>query len=109
MERIVEAVPEPKGDPEAPLKALIFDSYYDSYRGVITYLRVMDGQVKAGDTIHMMATAYELWDFGVWAPILQSTVYTGLFHVGGAVLDGTYRTLRRGEYQKKRENDEETA
>ncbi len=59
MERIVEAIPEPKGDPEAPLKALIFDSYYDSYKGVIVYIRVKEGTVKPGDRIRMMATGAE--------------------------------------------------
>ena len=59
MERIVEAVPAPKGDPEAPLKALIFDSYYDSYKGVIVYIRVKEGTVKAGDRIRMMASGAE--------------------------------------------------
>ncbi len=59
-------------------------------------------------SIHMMATAYELWDFGVWTPILKATIYSGLFHVGKAVLDGTYQSLRRGAYRKKRKNDEET-
>ena len=65
--------------------------------------------VTLDHSIHMMATAYELWDFGVWTPILQNTIYTGLFQVGKAVLDGTYETLRRGECRKKRKNDEETA
>ncbi len=59
MERIVEAVPQPKGDPEAPLKALIFDSYYDSYKGVIVYIRIKEGTVKPGDKIRMMATGAE--------------------------------------------------
>ncbi len=59
MERVVSDIPAPKGDEEAPLRALIFDSYYDSYRGVIVYVRVMDGKVKAGDTIRMMATGAE--------------------------------------------------
>ncbi len=59
MERIVEAVPAPKGDHEAPLKALIFDSYYDSYKGVIVYIRVKEGTVKAGDRIRMMASGAE--------------------------------------------------
>ncbi len=60
-------------------------------------------------SVHMMATAYELWDFGVWTPILQNTIYSGLFQVGKAVLDGTYRAMRRGDDRKKRKNDEESA
>ena len=59
MERIVEAIPAPKGDSEAPLKALIFDSYYDSYKGVIVYVRIKEGCVKSGDRIRMMASGAE--------------------------------------------------
>ena len=59
MEAVVKSIPSPKGDPEAPLKALIFDSYYDSYKGVITYIRVKEGSVKPGDRIRMMATGAE--------------------------------------------------
>ena len=56
LERIVTDVPAPKGDTEKPLKALIFDSYYDSYKGVIIYVRVKEGRVKVGDNIRLMAT-----------------------------------------------------
>ncbi|MCR5717619.1 MAG: translation elongation factor 4 [Oscillospiraceae bacterium] len=59
LERIVTDIPAPKGDPQAPVKALIFDSYYDSYKGVIIYVRVKDGTVRVGDTIHLMATGAE--------------------------------------------------
>ena len=59
MERIVSDIPAPQGDEAAPLQALIFDSYYDSYRGVIVYVRIKDGTVKPGDTIRMMATGGE--------------------------------------------------
>ena len=59
-------------------------------------------------SVHMITTALELWDFGVWTPVLESTFYTGLFHVGKSVLDGTFRSIRRGQ-RKKRKNGEETA
>ena len=56
LERIVQDIPAPTADENLPLRALIFDSVYDSYRGVIVYVRVMDGKIKAGDTMRMMAT-----------------------------------------------------
>ncbi|MGN0592104.1 MAG: translation elongation factor 4 [Ruminococcus sp.] len=56
LERIVTDIPAPKGDPDAPLQALIFDSYYDAYKGVVIYIRVKDGTVRTGDTIRLMAT-----------------------------------------------------
>ncbi|MBR0511625.1 MAG: translation elongation factor 4 [Ruminococcus sp.] len=56
LERIVTDIPAPKGDTEKPLKALIFDSYYDSYKGVIIYVRVKEGKVRVGDNIRLMAT-----------------------------------------------------
>ena len=59
MERIVTDIPAPVGNEDDPLRALIFDSYYDSYRGVIVYVRIKDGTVRPGDTIRMMATGGE--------------------------------------------------
>lgn len=59
MEQIVELVPPPEGDTQKPLQALIFDSYYDSYKGVIIYIRVKEGQIHVGDTIRLMATGSE--------------------------------------------------
>ncbi len=59
LEQIVKLIPEPQGDEKAPLKALIFDSVYDAYKGVIIYFRVFDGSIRAGDKIHLMATGAE--------------------------------------------------
>lgn len=59
LERIVTDIPAPKGDNDAPLQALIFDSYYDSYKGVIIYVRIKQGNVKVGDTIRLMSTGSE--------------------------------------------------
>ncbi|MGP4107216.1 translation elongation factor 4 [Virgibacillus sp. L01] len=70
LNRIVTDIPAPSGDPDSPLKALIFDSLYDSYRGVIAYVCIKDGSVKVGDKIKMMATEkeFEVNEIGVFTP-----------------------------------------
>ena len=64
--------------------------------------------VTLDHSIHMIATAFELWDFGVWRPLLESTVYTGLFAVGRAVLEGTFHKMPPREQRKKHKKAEET-
>ena len=59
LRAVVENIPAPKGDPDAPLKCLIFDSYYDSYLGVVVYVRVVDGTLRSGDRIKMMSNGIE--------------------------------------------------
>ena len=70
LARIVDAVPAPTGDPDAPLKALIFDCFYDNYKGALSYVRVFDGTVKAGTRIRSMATGneFDVTEVGVFAP-----------------------------------------
>ena len=72
LEEIVERLPAPEGDEDAPLKALIFDSYYDSYKGVVCYVRILDGVVKPGTKIKLMATdkVYDVVEVGVFTPRL---------------------------------------
>ena len=70
LEEIVEKIPSPTGDENAPLKALMFDSYHDSYKGVIVYVRIKEGTVKPGDRIRMMATGaeFDVVEVGVMHP-----------------------------------------
>ncbi|NLB10988.1 elongation factor 4 [bacterium] len=70
LEAIIQHIPAPKGDVHAPLKALIFDSYYDSYRGVILFIRIKEGEVKLGDKILLMAdnASYEVLELGIRNP-----------------------------------------
>ncbi|KAB2493532.1 translation elongation factor 4 [Priestia endophytica] len=70
LEEIVKKVPAPTGDPFGPLQALIFDSLYDPYRGVVAYIRIVEGSVKVGDKIKMMATGkeFEVTELGVFNP-----------------------------------------
>jgi GTP-binding protein LepA len=70
LEQVVAKVPSPKGDPDAPLRALIFDSWYDSYRGAVVMVRVVDGAIKKGDKIRFFATKrdYEVIELGSFQP-----------------------------------------
>ena len=82
LDKIVSEVPAPQGDPDAKLKALIFDSYYDPYLGVVIYVRVFDGTVKSGERIKLMSTGaeFDVVDVGVMTPFgLQPT---GALHAG---------------------------
>jgi GTP-binding protein LepA len=75
LERLVEKIPPPSGNLDAPLRALIFDSHYDAYKGVIAYLRVIDGQLKKADALHFMATGRttEPIEIGIFRPGMQPT------------------------------------
>ncbi|HEX7057396.1 MAG TPA: translation elongation factor 4 [Bacilli bacterium] len=74
LEQVVRKVPAPQGDPDKPLKALIFDSHYDPYKGVIVYVRVVDGSITPGRKIKMMATGktFEVVEVGVFKPRMTS-------------------------------------
>ena len=70
LEQVIHLLPEPKGDEAKPLKALIFDSYYDAYKGAVSIVRIFDGKVKAGDKIKMFATGktYDVTEVGIFTP-----------------------------------------
>ncbi|PYR61499.1 MAG: elongation factor 4, partial [Acidobacteria bacterium] len=84
LEAIVHRLPTPKGDPDAPLKALIFDSWYDAYRGVIILTRVIDGVLRPGTKIRLMALGqeYEIEQAGVFSPKPQGVDALGVGEVG---------------------------
>jgi len=87
LEAIVKHVPPPKGDPEAPLKALVFDSWYDTYQGVVVQIRVIDGFVKPGTMIRFMATGkqFEVDNVGIFAPGPKLVASLGPGEVGFVV------------------------
>ncbi len=70
LEAVIARIPSPKGDPEGRLRALVFDSTFDTYRGVVVYVRVVDGSIKAGDPVKLMATnqQYEVKEVGIFRP-----------------------------------------
>ena len=73
LEAVVERIPPPKGDPQAPLKAMVFDSFYDSYQGVVVYIRLIDGRVRAGQRVLLMSNGkiYEVQQIGVFSPDMR--------------------------------------
>jgi len=84
LENIINLIPPPKGDADAPLQALIFDSYYDSYRGVVCLLRIVNGTVRPGQTIQFMHTGstYRVDEIGVFSPKMSKTDELSVGEVG---------------------------
>ncbi len=84
LEAVVQRIPPPQGDPEAPLRALIFDSWYDTYQGVVALVRVFDGTVRRGERIRFMATGkeFEVQRLGVFTPAARETQELGPGEVG---------------------------
>lgn len=84
LEAIVQKIPPPSGDAESPLQALIFDSYFDSYKGAISYIRVVNGSVHKGDIIRMMSNGkeYEVFELGVLTPHMTEVEVLSAGEVG---------------------------
>jgi len=107
LEEIVRKIPPPKGDATAPLKALLFDSWYDQYQGVIILVRIFDGTLKKGDKIQLMATnsSFEALKVGVFAPVMREVqeltagevgfVIAGIKDVADAKVGDTVTLLHR--------------
>jgi GTP-binding protein LepA len=108
LEEIVRLVPPPQGDPEAPLRALVFDSYYDSYRGVVCYVRIVDGRLAPGDQLRFMATGetHSAEEVGVLTPKALEVaelgpgevgyLITGVKEIGRIKVGDTITTFRQG-------------
>lgn len=84
LQAVIDFVPPPEGDPEAPLRALVFDSHYDSYRGVVSYIRVVDGNVKHGEKLLLMSTdgRVDPIEIGTFSPGLNKQQYITTGSVG---------------------------
>src|SRR6202044_3758873 len=84
LDHVVREVPPPTGDADAPTRAMIFDSVYDIYRGVVTYVRVIDGKITPREKVTMMSTGstHELLEVGIVSPEPKPTVGLGVGEVG---------------------------
>ncbi len=84
LEAVVQQIPPPRGDDTAPLQAMIFDSHYDSYKGVVAYVRLMEGHIKASESLRLMATGTNLKpvEVGIFVPELQATPGLSVGEVG---------------------------
>jgi len=84
LEAVVQQIPPPKDEADAPLRALVFDSHYDSYKGVITYVRVVEGSLSAGESIHLMSTGVDVKpiEVGIFAPMLKPVAGLSAGEVG---------------------------
>ena len=100
LEAIVERVPPPAGDPDAPLQAMVFDSHYDEFRGAITYVRVMNGTVRKGQKIRFLKTAvtYEVLELGQFVP--QRRACEQLAGRAGRLLDLQYQVAGRRAHRR---------
>lgn len=100
LDAVVARIPSPKGDAAAPTRALIFDSYYDDYRGVILYTRVVDGAIRKGDTIQMLATGADglALEVGALSPVMKVEAEIGTGEIGYVVTNlKTIRDARVGD------------
>jgi len=93
LEQIVKCIPAPQGDPKAPLQALIFDSYYDQYKGIVSLIRIMNGTLRPGETIHFMATGsdHRVDEIGIFSPKMQKLDQMSVGEVG--YLTGSIKQL----------------
>ena len=111
LKQLIEKVPSPKGDINAPLKALIFDSYYDNFKGAVCLVRIMDGKVKKGDKIEMMQTGkvYDVTEVGMFTPKPTETSVLEVGEVGYITASiKTVSDIRVGDTVTLKDNPTET-